>query len=145
MTEQFDKKKAWADDQMSRLDMPASMRNLANKLLDVYWGHTELEKLSPNEAQKLLGTFATLAQEKIIVEDEPEAVWVDAKPGELVIRDRIRVKRGAYDGPTGEYHNGRYGVITAIRMGKVYVRYTDGGPNTDLQGHNPSELEKRIR
>ena len=54
--------------------------------------------------------------------------WAEAEPGQLVVRDVVRVRLDAYPDETGAFHNGRTGPIVAIRSGDVHVMYDDGGP-----------------
>ena len=69
---------------------------------------------------------------------EDSAKWESARPGNLYVRETVRDKR-----------TDRVGVVTAIRNGIVYVRYTDESEE-NLTGigsarYRVTDLEKRIQ
>lgn len=136
----------WAREQLERSGLEGDYAQLVEDLLDEYWTVSIGHNFSARDAQEILNAFTSLAQGHVLVPDEPEGVWVQAKPGNLVVRDTVRVRLDAYEGAAGLAHNGRVGVITAIRYGDVYVRYTDD--KTEYRGlihHSPHSLEKRVR
>jgi hypothetical protein len=66
-------------------------------------------------------------------------------PGQIKVADVVRVKPDAFDGELGETHNGREGVIVAIRSGDVIFRSTDDKkPLLDGTHYSPYHLQKRI-
>jgi hypothetical protein len=149
MYENEDERLDWAEDQLKKAEVPEQYQALISRLLEHYWAHPAVPSLNVADAEKTLGTFAQLAQGHVLVPEEPEAVWVQAKPGSLVIRDTIRVKADAYSGDAGLAHNGRVGVVTAIRYGDIHIRYTDDKEPSfkDVPSvrHSPYALEKRVR
>ena len=59
--------------------------------------------------------------------------------------DVVRVKADGYPGTTGQAHNGRVGVVIAIRSGDIIVDITDElEPAIKGAHHLPEVLEKRI-
>jgi hypothetical protein len=136
----------WAGEQMTQAGIKEPIKRAVDDLLRQYWEHAFGKQLTKPEEALIIEIFSKLAQGHVLVKDEPDAVWVQARPGGLVIRDRVRVRSDAYHGPAGVAHNGREGVIVAIRQGDIHVRYTDGrNPSPDFVRHSPHSLEKRIR
>jgi hypothetical protein len=72
--------------------------------------------------------------------------WAQARPGNIVVGDTVRVRSDAYDSTVGVAHNGRVGVVTAIRYGNIFMRYTDVGPTPlNLPRHKIQVLEKKVK
>ena len=134
-------KSAWAKAQMEKALVPEEYQDMIQRLVNMYWFFEQNNGLDAETMYKIRHTFNELAQGRALVEDNPDEIWVQAKPGNLVIRDRIRVRRDAYTGPTGELHNGREGDIVAIRSGDIHVRYDSG----DTARHSPHALDKRVK
>lgn len=146
MFERDSEKRVWAREQMSNVDVPQQFQRLIERLLDVYWHQAAQDEYDPRTAENVLSTFIELAKGHSLLSEKDEEIWAPAKPGSLTVGEEIRVKNDAYDGPAGLLHNGRRGVITGIRYGDIYVRYTEG---EDLQlpfiKHQPQLLEKRMK
>lgn len=146
MFERDSEKRVWAREQMSKAGVPQGLQLLIEKLLGTYWQQAAQDEYDPATAENVLGVFSELAKGHTLISENEEEVWVAAKSGSLTVGEEIRVKRNAYDGPAGLVHNGRRGVITAIRYGDIHVRYTDGEElNTPFIKHPPSALEKRVK
>lgn len=148
MFENDSDRRAWAREQMEKAGTPEDRRTFMEQLLGVFWSHATSRELSVEDRKKLLDDFSNLAQGYVLVPEpvEEEAIWVDARPGWLSLGDTIRVKADAYPGDTGLYHNGRPGVITAMRSGDIHVRYTDDKPvPPGFIRHSPYKLQKRVR
>lgn len=136
----------WEQDQLVQSDTPEHVKIFVNSLLDVYWSHVTAKPTTLEDKVKVLSIFSSLAQGHALVVDDPDAVWVPARRGALVVRDRVRVRADAYDGRDGVFHNSREGVIVAIRSGNIHVRYSDDlEPSFGFVKHEPHALEKRIR
>lgn len=131
----------WAREQMARINVPKSHQALIERMLEVYWANPLSKELDPATIGDMFKVFTELAQHHVLVDPEPEGQWEQARPGGLVIRDRVRVRQDAYTGPAGISHNGRAGDIVAIRSGDIHVMY-DGEKNTVR--HSPFALEKRV-
>ena len=146
MFERDSEKRSWAREQMTKAGVPSKHQLLIEKLLGIYWQQAAQNEYDPKTAEIVLEVFSELAKGHTLVPESEEEVWVAAKSGSLSVGEEIRVKRNAYDGPAGLVHNGRRGVITAIRYGDIHVRYTDGEElKTPFIKHSPNSLEKRVK
>lgn len=135
----------WAREQLEIAEATPHERGLVMEMLEAWWD-TNLTNAADGDVWRALDLFETLARGKAL---EPPRhagfTWVQAKPGQLVVRDYVRVRMDAYPGTTGQAHNGRSGPIVSIRHGDIIVRYDDGGPVPALGArHSPHVLEKRI-
>lgn len=136
----YENQSHWTEDQMERAGIPDDIKSVIRSLLTPLWE----SDLDANTVRKILTTTEALALGHALVSDQPEAVWMQAKPGMLVVRDQVRIKADAYDGAFGADHNGREGTIVAMRSGVIHVRY-DGEEQLTVVMHRPEKLEKRIR
>jgi hypothetical protein len=134
-------KATWAKEQMERASVPDEFQEMITRLLKMYWFFEQNDGLDDATMYKIRHTFNELSQGHALVDDDPDSVWVQAKPGNLVIRDRVRVRVDAYTAATGQVHNGREGDVVAIRHGDIHVRYDNG----DIARHSPHSLDKRLR
>lgn len=135
----------WVNQQMAEAKVKIGSGKAVMELLKVW---ESMEKLSPGLAKEAVAVFSKLALSKPINEpvDEPDAVWVAAQPGQIIVGDRVRVMAGAFDDKTGVMHNGRQGKVIAVRYGDIIVNSTDG-KTPELKGvhYSPYKLEKRIK
>jgi hypothetical protein len=135
----------WVNQQMAEAKVKIGSGKAVMDLLRVW---ETMEKLSPGLAKEAVAVFSKLALSKSLIEvvDEPEAVWVPAQPGQIIVGDDVRVISGAFDDKTGVMHNGRRGKVIAVRYGDIIVNSTDG-KSPELKGvhYSPYKLEKRIR
>lgn len=134
----------WARQQLTDAGYPQQIKTAIERLLEVWWtqNHTHQTR------QLTLEAFDKLAQgQALIPEVEGDEVWEPVKPGSIYVRDTIRVRFDAYnDELTGRNHNGRRGVVVAIRSGDVIVNYTDGRmPEGKGVHHSPHSLEKLVK
>ncbi len=146
--EPWDETLDWAKEQLSAVGKDGVQGELILYLLEVYLPKAVRAGWTGDVQQEILGMFYELAQghSLVVPDDDKSAVWVQAKPGNLVVADRVRVRRDAYEGSAGIMHNGRSGVITAMRYGDIYVRYTDDRePSYGGIRHAPRALEKRVK
>lgn len=105
-------------------------------------------QLSESASNAVTATFVRLARGIALVAEQAtvDEVWEQARPGNIVMGNEVRVKTDAYSGNLGMAHNGRRGKIVGIRYGNIYVKYTDGRENTiEAMHHKPTALEKRVR
>lgn len=145
-SERWASERAWAIQQLGEAEASEQEASLVLRLLEEWWDD-EFKPDLAGDVWKALGYFEQLARGKAL--EPPEQAqfeWLQAQPGQLVVRDWVRVKADGYDGKAGQYHNGRAGVIVAIRSGDIHVRYEDGGPVPAMGAcrHSPHKLEKRI-
>lgn len=135
----------WINQQMAEAKVKIGSGKAVMELLRVW---ETMEKLSPGLAKEAVAVFSKLALSKPILEpaDEPDAVWVPAQPGQIVMGDEVRVLSDAFDDKTGVLHNGRRGKVIAVRYGDIIVNSTDG-KSPELKGvhYSPYKLEKRIK
>jgi hypothetical protein len=142
----------WARDQLEEAEATEAEAQLAMRLLEVWWedrftAHRASDvKDIPSSVWRALGFFEELARGRAL---EPPAQadvryeWRPAQPGQLAMRDQVRVTADAYDGQSGLLHNGREGRIVAIRYGDIHVLYDGSEPGTMPSRHSPHRLEKR--
>lgn len=128
----------WANEQMNKVDASEDQKEQVQALLDIYW-----EREDPT----VLDMFSKLSQGEPLKVEDSEWRWLDAKPGNVFVRDLVRVRADAY--PTKDarsVHNGRVGVVVGIRYGTVSVHYTEG-PGSEVPAsftqHRLPLLEKR--
>lgn len=131
----------WVRGQIKAARVPQIEGHLVEHLLSALQEFDEKQHPVDKEALELaLDVFSKLAQGQPLVADVQEGVWVQARPGQLVVGDTVRVRVDAYKGAAGLTHNGRVGRITATRYGDVHVRYE----NDQDSKHSPHSLEKRV-
>ena len=136
----------WARAQMQESGVPDRHQSVIEEMLVLFWDHSEDQGFSEDAVQEFLDVFSELALNHALVEERVDEVWVQSKPGALFVRDTVRVRADAYSSSAGLLHNGRIGVVTAIRYGDVHVRYTDGkNPTPESVRHSPYSLEKQIQ
>lgn len=140
----------WAREQLNAVGINPSVNSNYRQVTDAvlrlleYWETIDHDPALENTILKL---FDRLARGHALVEQQDE-VWVPLQPGQVAVRDTVRVKADAFTGDYGRVHNGRRGEIIAIRRGDIMVAYRDGKePKTPDMGihHSMAVLEKRIR
>jgi hypothetical protein len=132
----------WVKEQMTSARLRRAPGDAVLKLLK-YWEEFDL---TPEQSKEALEAFKSLAQGFSLVEPYKDEVWVAAQPGQLRVSDEIRVRSNAFVGDLGTIHNGRRGVIVAVRSGDIVVRSTDRKePTIDGSHYSPHHLEKRIK
>ena len=132
----------WVRDQMQAARVKVGTGTAVLKLLETW----ESLKLSDNQAKETIQYFSIFAQGHAVVEDDPNEIWVDARPGDIVIGDQVRVKADAFDGDTGKLHNGRRGKVVGVRYGDIIFKSTDDKlPVVDGAHYSPHQLEKRVQ
>lgn len=128
--------KEWASEQLENSQMTEEDKAAVMELLTAFWNHGN---------DDVLEAFEALVREEPLeeIDTSSNGVWLDAKPGNLYVRDVVRVRDDAYTGQKS-IHNGRVGVVVGIRYGNVSVNYTDrGGPASHFTTHRLPLLEKR--
>lgn len=133
----------WVKEQLTKARVRKGPGDVAIELLKK-WEDIDLPEELASEA---INTFAELAKGHALVEDgSKEEVWVPAMAGHMKVTDQVRVKKDAFGGALGKMHNGRRGVIIAIRYGDIIVNSTDNKkPPLDGSHYSPHHLEKRIK
>jgi len=101
--------------------------------------------LSDQGRAKTVELFSRLALGHPIVQQKDDRAWVPVTPGRIKVSDHVRVRSEAFSGRLGTIHNGREGVVVAIRYGDVIVRMTDGlQPALDGAHYPPDKLERLV-
>lgn len=131
----------WVRAQMQGARVKVGTGTMILKLMDTW----ELTKLSPQAEKEVVEFFCKLVLGHSITPEPAGETWVDARPGALIVGDVVRIKSDAFDGVLGPIHNGRRGVIVAVRYGDIVVRSTDGlTPLLDGTSYRPDVLQKRV-
>lgn len=132
----------WVKEQMTAARLRRGPGDVVLKLLKLW----EEIDLTPDQAKEALEAFKSLAQGFSLVEPYKDEVWIPAQPGQIKVADQIRVRNDAFTGDLGTIHNGRRGIVVAVRSGDIVVRSNDDKePIIDGSHYSPHHLEKRIK
>jgi hypothetical protein len=102
--------------------------------------------LTTEQAKQVLDILSTVALGHALVIPNKEEIWIDARRGDLVVGDIVRVSHDAFNGSTGVLHNGRRGVIVGIRNGDIIFNSTDDKtPAIEGAHYKPEHLQKRVQ
>lgn len=105
----------------------------------------ESMELTPDMRKKAVELFSHLSLGHSVVKETKNEVWVQARPGQIKVGDQVRVRSSAFDGRLGSIHNGRKGVVVAIRYGDIIIKTNDGRePQLDGAHYPPQSLEKLV-
>lgn len=136
----------WAQEQLTEAEVPDRVSGTVMSMLETLWTEWGKHEFTEKDVDDVLRHTSALCKGFSIVEDPEDEIWIEAKPGSLVIRDIVRVKSDAYKGNAGIIHNGKEGVIVSMRYGKIRVRYNDfGADSPPFIEHSVQALEKRVR
>lgn len=98
------------------------------------------------QGKQILDIFSQVALGYSLVTINTEEAWVDAQRGQINVGDIVRVKHDAFSDSTGYIHNGRRGIVAAIRSGDIIFKSTDEkDPVLDGVHYRPEVLQKRVR
>jgi hypothetical protein len=135
----------WVKEQLAAAKVKVGSGKAILKLLAAW---EEIPKLSPAMTEEVMTIFPQLAKGFSLHEEEVETdfIWRDLQPGQITVGDVVRVKLDAFEDNLGPIHNGRRGVVVAVRYGDVIINDTDGKQPV-LKGvhYSPYKLEKRYR
>lgn len=102
--------------------------------------------LNTEQSKQVLDILSTVGLGHALVVPNKEEIWIDARRGDLKVGDVVRVSHDAFPGSTGMLHNGRRGVIVAIRSGDIIFNSTDDKtPILDGAHYQPEHLQKRVQ
>lgn len=135
----------WVSQQMAEAKVKVGSGKAVMRLLETW---SSIPDISPKLAQEAIAVFSKLALGTIITSDNEnvDEVWVPVQPGQVKVADEVRVLADAFSDSTGVLHNGRRGVVTAVRYGDVIFKSTDGKkPQLDGVHYSPYKLEKRVK
>lgn len=146
MSEEAEAPRDWVRAQLEEAEVPKDARLPVWHLLNQWWVSMQHPEHSEH-ADLVLDTFVKLAKNQNLVASRSTGeVWVPVKPGQITVRDRVRVRYDSYRGEVGRAHNGRSGTVIGIRNGDIIVKYTDQKePTPEAVHHSPHVLEKRLR
>lgn len=131
----------WVKAQFTKINIHKGTGLAVIELLKT-WEVLDIKK--PEVVKTVLAVFSELAQGHAIVPAD-EFTWVQARRGDIKVRDIVRVKSDAFAGDAGHAHNGRTGVVIAIRSGDIIVDLTDEQePEVKGAHYQPDLLEKRV-
>lgn len=136
--------KKWVAEQLTLNKTKKASGDAVLKLLETW----ENINLTPEQAKEAVAIFNKLSlNEPIHIPLKKDEVWVEARPGDIVVGDEMLVKPNAYEHPeVALIHNGRRGRVVAIRYGDIIVKYTDGKtPEVDNAHHSPYSLLKLVK
>jgi hypothetical protein len=133
----------WVRQQMQDSKVKIGTGNALLALLETW----NSQQLTDNQVKEVIEYFSKLAAGVNIYEDKSvDEVWIPAQPGQLTVGDEVRVLSDAFADKAGVMHNGRRGVIIAIRYGDIIFKSTDGKtPLLEGVHYSPYKLEKRVR
>lgn len=132
----------WAKEQFAAAKVRVVVGNSVLELLHAW----EKLELKPEHAKDTIEVFSKLALNNSLVEPPKDEVWVPVQPGFLKVGETVRVMNNAFTDSTGQIHNGRRGVVVAIRHGDVIMRSNDDKtPFLDGVHYSPYKLERRIK
>ena len=128
----------------SQIQAAKVRKPVGNAILKIVEAVDSLE--IPHEQKKqALEIAARVALGHALVEESIEEVWTPVRPGSIKISDQVRVKFDAFQGQLGTLHNGRRGVVVAVRYGDVIIKSNDGKkPDLDGTHYPPTALEKLV-
>jgi hypothetical protein len=102
--------------------------------------------MDAEKSRQVLEIFSRVGMGHSLVTINPEEVWVEARRGDIKVGDIVRVASDAFDGTTGHLHNGRRGVIVAVRSGDIIFNSTDDQePRIEGAHYSPEKLQKKVR
>ena len=133
----------WVRKQMDLAKVKVGVGKTVLKLLEA-WEQIPEGKAETNA--EALAIFSKLAQSHALMEPYKGELWVPVVPGQVKVADEVRVKHNAFTGEAGTLHNGRKGIIVALRSGDVIVRTNDDvEPLLDGVHYSPYALEKKVK
>lgn len=138
---------------MAKVDIDWVKQQFAKAKIKVGVGMAVLEMLKTWETINLKGKDAEDAL-KILSQvglghalvNDGKNVWVDAQAGFIKVGEIVRVKADAFEGDIGVIHNGREGIVVALRSGDVIVNSTDEiTPELSGAHYRPEKLQKLVK
>jgi hypothetical protein len=132
----------WVKQQFADAKVRIGVGNAVLELLKTWDGID----MSPDQSKQALDIFSKVGLGHSLVPDSGGEVWVDAQRGQINVGDVVRVRHDAFSESTGYIHNGRRGIVAAIRSGDIIFKSTDElEPNLDGTHYRPETLQKRTQ
>jgi hypothetical protein len=135
--------KDWVKEQFTQIKVKVGVGKAVLRMLET-WEEIDLKEQDAKQALELL---AKLGMNEYVVPPKKEDVWADTQPGFVKVADIVRVRPDAYLEPElASLHNGKRGVIVAIRSGDVIVKYDEKPLGLDSMDprHSPYKLQKKV-
>lgn len=133
----------WVKSQLAEAKVRKVEGDVLLKLIELI---ESFDKLTEQNKVKIVDLFSKLALGHAYVQEKTNEVWVPLQPGQVKVADQIRVRFDAFTGALGAAHNGRRGVVVAVRYGDVIIKTNDGKePVLDGAHYAPQKLEKLVR
>jgi hypothetical protein len=132
----------WVKEQFADAKIRVGTGRAVLKMLKT-WEEIEID---PVQSKEVLDILAKVGLGHALVEVNKDELWVPAQRGQINVGDIVRVAQNAFSDSTGHIHNGRRGVVVAVRSGDVIFKSNDlKEPVLDGAHYSPEKLEKRIR
>lgn len=132
----------WVKSQLQEAKVRKVVGDSVLKLIELI---ETFDKLTDEHKEKTVEVFSQLALGHAYVKENKNETWIPVQPGQIKVADTIRVKADAFSGSLGAAHNGRRGVVVAVRYGDVIMKSNDGKePVLDGAHYAPNKLEKLI-
>jgi hypothetical protein len=131
----------WVKDQFTKAKIKVGVGMAVLEFLKTW----EKMVINDADAKKVFEILSRVALGHALVA-EGEGVWTDAMPGNIKVGDVVRVKVDAFGPEMGPIHNGRLGVIVAVRSGDIIVNSTDDvEPKLAGTHYSPYHLQKLVK
>lgn len=133
----------WVREQFAQAKVRLGVGNAVLKLLGAWRDVT----VRDSDIPEVVEIFSKLIKgHSLAKNEETNGIWVPVRRGDIKVTDYVRIKADAFDGELGMTHNGREGVVTAIRSGDIIVKTTDDRvPQLDGAHYSPEKLEKMVK
>jgi len=133
----------WVKQQIQAAKVKKPVGNAVLSLVEHFYASEE--QLSDEDVARVTEVFSQIAQGHAILKEKKNETWVPLRPGNITVSDIVRVKADAFSGSVGPIHNGRVGVVVAVRYGDVIFKSTDGKePSLEGTHYPPQALEKLV-
>ena len=131
----------WVKEQFAKAKIRVGVGMAVLKMLEC-WENIDLKDKDAKEALEVL---SKVAMGHALVPDTKD-IWIQAEAGFLKVGEVVRIRHDAFTGDLGELHNGRQGIIVALRSGDVIFKSTDGEePLLEGAHYRPDKLEKLVQ
>ena len=132
----------WVKDQFAEAKIRIGVGKAVLELLKT-WEQIDMDA---EKSKQVLDIFSQVGMGHSLVTINTEEVWVEARRGDIKVGDVVRIAHDAFDSTTGYLHNGRRGIIVAVRSGDIIFNSTDDRePKLEGVHYQPEKLQKRVR
>lgn len=130
----------WVKQQFAKAKVRVGIGMAVLELLKTW----ETINLTGKDAEQALKILSQVGLGHALVNDENK-VWIDAQAGFMKVGEIVRVKANAFEDELGTIHNGREGIVVALRSGDVIVNSTDEIlPALSGSHYRPDKLQKLV-